>query len=192
MGNQFSNLGQTQFHATGQQPVSENEVLKTSSMTPFEGLTQAEVLFYPDVFQMYDDKMNENETTRDQTQLHHGIANENTHEMVAKEEGKEKPENKNENVKVLQGIYRDGDDYMIDVLTENDRELMRIFPAITEPEHSQILFEIYGRRKHLDEMSERVNKIATLYHELIEQERLGMCKDQTIIAEKKEQIAREE
>jgi hypothetical protein len=27
---------------------------------------------------------------------------------------------------------------------------MRIFPAITEPEHTKILLDIYGRKKHLD------------------------------------------
>ena len=53
-------------------------------------------------------------------------------------------------MKVLQGVYREGEDFEQDIITSNDRELMRIFPAITEPEHTKILLDIYGRKKHLD------------------------------------------
>jgi len=68
---------------------------------------------------------------------------------------------------------------------------MRIFPAITEPEHTKILLDIYGRKKHLDGVNKQVNKIAALHHELIRQERLGPYRDEHDIAEKREAIAKE-
>jgi hypothetical protein len=69
--------------------------------------------------------------------------------------------------KILHGVYRDGDDFENDIITENDGELMRIFPPITEPEHTKILLDIYGRKKHLDEVNKQINKIASLNHDLI-------------------------
>lgn len=81
---------------------------------------------------------------------------------------------------------------MEDVCTQNDRDLMRIFPSITEPEHTQILLDIYSRRKHLDGVAERVSKISGLHHNLIEQERLGPQRDPDIINERKSDIKKEE
>lgn len=93
---------------------------------------------------------------------------------------------------MLKGVYREGENFEQDIITQNDRELMRIFPAITEPEHTKILLDIYGRRKHLDSVNKHVNKIAAVNHELIRQERLGQYKDEKIINGKKEAIAKEE
>ena len=69
---------------------------------------------------------------------------------------------------------------------------MRIFPAITEPEHTKILLDIYGRKKHLDGLNKQINKIAQLNHDLIKQEKLGPYKDPNIIQEKKAAIMKEE
>ena len=68
------------------------------------------------------------------------------------------------NAKVLKGVYREGENFMEDVCTQTDRELMRIFPSITEPEHTKILLDIYLRRKHLEGMAKQVNRIAEWNH----------------------------
>ena len=90
--------------------------------------------------------------------------------------------------KVLKGVYREGENFLDDVCTQTDRELMRIFPSITEPEHTKILLDIYLRRKHLEGMAKHVNRIAEWNHALIQQERLGPCRDENIINERKEDI----
>lgn len=156
--------------------------------------TQAEVLFQRDVFQMYDEFQDEAETTRELTNFHD---EDHTHDKQIQlsefDADQEKTANKPEvGSKALHGVYREGDDFVNDVCTRSDRELMRIFPSITEPEHTQILLDIYGRRKHLDGVAEKVHKIYELNHVLNEQERLGPCRDQDIINEKKNEIAKEE
>jgi hypothetical protein len=99
---------------------------------------------------------------------------------------------RNDQVRVLSGAYREGEDYMQDVLSQTDRELMRIFPSITEPEYVHTLVEIYCRVKHLESSADRINRIAALHHERIQQERLGTAaRDQSVIAKKTEEISRE-
>ena len=73
-------------------------------------------------------------------------------------------EAESQHVKVLKGVYREGENFIEDVCTQNDRELMRIFPSITEPEHTKILLDIYLRRKHLEVLAKQVNRIADWNH----------------------------
>lgn len=98
---------------------------------------------------------------------------------------------RNDHSRVLTGAYREGEDYMEDVLSQTDRELMRIFPSITEPEYVHTLLEIYCRPKHLESSADRINKVAALHYERIQQERLGVARDQAVITEKGEQITKE-
>ena len=50
-------------------------------------------------------------------------------------------ENKEEKVKILRGVYRDGEDFLQDFCNEQDRELMRMFPPITESDYTKIIID---------------------------------------------------
>lgn len=92
----------------------------------------------------------------------------------------------------MKGVYRDGDDFMQDICTKTDRELMRIFPSITEPEHTKVLFGLYLRSKHLEGLTRHVNRVADKNHKLIQQERLGSCREEGIIKQLRAEILKEE
>ena len=118
------------------------------------------MVFMPDLFLHFDEKASELEGTRSQTNVpvepapQYGPV-EDTSMEVRREVDREIPqyEGPRGNAQVMHGVYRDGEDHVQDVWTETDRELMRIFPAITEPEHTQILLDIYERRKQLDKVT---------------------------------------
>lgn len=160
------------------------------------------MLFYPDLFSFHDEKMSDQEqTTRSQTHLIYD-GPEGTHDYIldhdhfslthsnrdaagntAASAGRPSEPSlgqvvRTDNARVLHGAYREGEDYLNDVLSRTDRELMRISPQITDPEYVHTILEIYCRGKHLEGCADRINKIAAYHLERIQQERLGPAADQ--------------
>lgn len=82
-----------------------------------------------------------------------------------------KPENAN--AKILPQVYRFGQDFLQDVCNQMDRELIRCFPNLTDPEHTMLLLDIFTRRKHLDCQAKQIEKIAQTNRELIRTERMN-------------------
>lgn len=61
--------------------------------------------------------------------------------------------------KVLQGVYRDGDNFVEDICTQTDRELMRMFPPVTEPEHTKIQLDCVQKRRYWEFLQKEMEKI---------------------------------
>lgn len=101
-----------------------------------------------------------------------------------------KPENAN--AKVLPQVYRFGQDFLQDVCNQTDRELIRCFPNLTDPEHTMLLLDIFTRRKHLDQQAKLVDKIAQKNRDLIRLERLEDQRPENKFKELKDEIRKEE
>jgi hypothetical protein len=67
-------------------------------------------------------------------------------------------------VKILKGIYRDGEDFINDFCNQHDREIMRVFPPMTEPEYTKIIIDFYSSRKLLGLVTKHMDKIFSLNH----------------------------
>lgn len=51
--------------------------------------------------------------------------------------------------------------------------MIRCFPNLTDPEHTELLLDIFARRRHLESIAKSVDKVAQKHRELIRYERLG-------------------
>jgi len=70
--------------------------------------------------------------------------------------------------------------------------MIRSFPNLTDPEHTELLLDIYARRRHLESIAKSVDRVATKHRELIRLERLGNSKPEFLIKEIKDEIQSEE
>jgi len=117
---------------------------------------QADVVFHQDVFMMYEDKIEEMDATKAsadylfEPRLEKRISEDLLEQDVDdfKDELNQELEvlnndKKEEKVKIMKGVYREGEDFMQDFCSENDRELMRMFPPITEPDYTRIIIDSY-------------------------------------------------
>lgn len=81
---------------------------------------------------------------------------------------------------------------MEDVCTQTDRELMRMFPPVTEPEHTKIQLDVVQKRRFWEFLQKEMDKIESLNYQLIQEERLDQAKDPQKIAQLKEDIKKAE
>ena len=66
---------------------------------------------------------------------------------------------------------RENDDFKRTVCNKLDREMMRLFPNITDSSYYLLVLDIYARKKHLDGFGALMDDIAEKYNLLIKTER---------------------
>jgi predicted ATPase len=133
---------------------------------------QVEINFHQDVFQYFEDHTGE---TRSHSANIIEPVNPARNDEEISERSKEgdaamrdelKPHN--HDAKVLEGFYRtEGEDFMRDVCSSLDRELIRCLPNLTQQEHTELLLDIFQRRPHLNNISDLVDRIVAKHKDLV-------------------------